>query len=341
MPRRTGDRLLSPVFQRHKRQATKGDGLSHDGSSARRPMHRATFVVFACCAFSGLAADGPQFEVASVKPAAPMPPGMGMRVGSRGGPGTSDPGQVTYVNLTLKNLLTTAHGVKIYQVSGPGWLDTERYDIAAKMPPDTTKEQFALMLQNLLAERFKLTLHHETKDLPLYELVVGRNGPKLKPWVEDPNAPPPPSPGTPPPLGKDGRPIVSPGQTMMSVSMNNGVQRMRLTTTKQSLARFADMLANQLGRPVVDKTGLIGEFNDDLEYSPDGLSGAGGGLLPPLPPPPPGAGGPPGTSPAGDQDGAPSLITAIQEQLGLRLESKKEPLDLLVIDHADKTPMEN
>ena len=84
---------------------------------------------------------------------------------------------MTYSGLTLKNLLTVAYGVKNYQISGPGWLDTERYDIMAKMPPDTTKEQFALMLQSLIAERFKLTLHRETKDLPLYELAVAKGGP--------------------------------------------------------------------------------------------------------------------------------------------------------------------
>ncbi len=207
------------------------------------------------------------------------------------------------------------------------------------MPPETTKAEFALMLQNLVAERFNLTLHHETKDLPLYELVVAKNGPKLKPWVEDPNAPPPapPSPGTPPPMGKDGRPIVPPGAIMMSVSMTNGVQRMRMTTTKQSISRMADVLANQLGRAVIDKTGLTGEYDYSLEFSPEGL--ARGGLAG-LPPPPPGVGGPPPENPPADQD-APSLLTAVQEQLGLKLESKKGPMDLLVIDHAEKTPTEN
>lgn len=306
-------------------------------------MRRALFVLFACSAAIGQAADGPEFEVASVKPAAPPSPGTGMRVMSRGGPGTDDPGQVTYTNLTLKNFIMTAYGVKTYQISGPVWLDTERYDIIAKIPPGTTKEQFALMLQNLLGERFKLSLHHETKDLPLYELVVAKNGPKLKPWVEDPNAPPPPSPGDAPrpmQMGKDGRPIVPPGAVMMSVSMTNGAQRMRMTTSKQSLPRLAEMLANQLGRPVVDKTGLTGEYDYSLEFSPEGLGGGMLAGLPPPPPPPPGAGGPSTAGPASDQE-SPSLLTAVQEQLGLKLESKKGPLDLLVIDRADKTPTEN
>ncbi len=304
-------------------------------------MQRAvtSLVLFACSTVIGLAADGPKFEVASVKPAAPLSGGA-IRIGSSGGPGTSDPGQVKYTGLTLKNLLTTAYRVKVYQISGPSWLDTERYDIIAKMPPETTKEQFALMLQNLLAERFNLTLHHETKDLPLYELVVAKNGSKLKPYVQDPNAPPPPPPGSPPAMGKDGVPSVPPGATMMSVSMTNGVQRMRMIATKQSLSKMADMLANQLGHPVIDKTGLAGEYDYSLEFSPEGLPRGALGMLPPPPPPPPGAGGPPVADSSGDQD-SPSLVTAVQEQLGLRLESKKGPLDLLVIDHADKTPTEN
>lgn len=256
---------------------------------------------------------------------------------NRGGPGTSDPGQVTYTSILLKNLLTTAYGVKNFQISGPGWLDTERYDVTAKIPPNTSKEQFGLMLQNLIGERFKLTLHHETKDLPLYELVVAKGGPKLKPWVEDPNAPPPPEPAGPPgppPTGKDGKPIVPPGATMIMIT--NG--RMQMMTKKQSLQRLADMLSNQLGRPVIDKTGLTGDYDYTLEFSPEGLGGGPlGGILPP--PPPPGAGAPAGGN-LPDQE-SPSLLTAVQEQLGLKLEAKKGPLDLLVIDHAEKTPVEN
>ena len=89
----------------------------------------------------------------------------------------------------MKNVLTNAYGVKGFQISGPGWLDSERYDIVAKLPRGATKAEFMVMLQNLLAERFKLTLHREKKDLPMYALVVGKNGPKLKESVEDPAAP--------------------------------------------------------------------------------------------------------------------------------------------------------
>src|SRR5262245_6496527 len=121
----------------------------------------------------------PSFEVASVKPAAPQQAGM-FRIGMRGGPGTPDPGQLTYNNVALRNVIMNAYDVRTYQINGPKWIDSERFDIVAKIPPGTSKEDFRLMLQNLLAERFGLKLHKETKDLPSYALVVGKNGPKLK-----------------------------------------------------------------------------------------------------------------------------------------------------------------
>jgi uncharacterized protein (TIGR03435 family) len=301
----------------------------------RRTIIGAGLVLFACSAVIALAADGPKFEVASVRRAAPPPDGAGVRDGARGGPGTSDPSQVTYTSLRLKDLLLTAYGLKSYQISGPDWLDTERYDISAKIPMGATKEQFALMLQALLTERFKLTLHRETKDQPLYELVVAKNGPKLKPWVDDPSAPPPtPTPGAPPAMGKDGFPIVQPGHFAMMA----GSGRLHIAASKLSLARLTDMLASQLGRPVVDKTGLIGEYDYTLEFSPAGL--AGGILAGPPPPAPLGAASPPSVNPASDQD-ALSLLNALQEQLGLKLEQKKGPVDVLIIDHAEKIPTAN
>ena len=103
----------------------------------------------------------------------------------RGGPGSPDPGQITYSNVSLKQVLTNAYGIKSYQISGPKWLDSERFDIVAKIAMGSTKEQFQMMLQNLLAERFKLAVHHETKELPIYALVVGKGGPKLKETVDD------------------------------------------------------------------------------------------------------------------------------------------------------------
>src|ERR1700683_2249792 len=154
----------------------------------RRVNIRAALILFtSCAAFGQTTGATPSFEVATIKPAAPPAASMGaggmkiaIRMGAQGGPGTSDPGQITYSNLPLKSLLVNAYGVKGYQISGQAWIDPERFDIVAKVPKGASKDDVKLMLQNLLAERFKLTLHREKKDLPMYALVVGKNGPKMK-----------------------------------------------------------------------------------------------------------------------------------------------------------------
>ena len=247
----------------------------------------------------------------------------------RGGPGTDDPGQLTCTNVPLKSILMRAYDVKEYQINGPKWLDTsERFDITAKIPMGATREQFKLMFQNLLAERFKLVLHHETKDLPMYALVVGKGGPKMKEPVEGAaTAPPPPSP----PLGSDGAGPVR-------LKMGNGGMRMRMVANGQPVSALIDTLANQLGRPVVDATGLKAKYDITLDFAPDGLNGPMGGMSPP--PPPDGGGAVPMAS-ASDGAGGPTIFAALQEQLGLKLEQRKGPVDLLVIDRLEKVPTEN
>jgi len=295
------------------------------------------FLITATLAFSQAK---PEFEVASVKPSAP-PAGRGpFVVGSRGGPGTPDPSRVTYINLGLKGLLTTAYAVQPYQVIGPDWLDIERFDIAATIPEGATKDDVKLMLQNLLAERFHLTLHHESRELPLYELTVAKNGPKMKPSVEDPN--PAPEQRVPLPTGKDGLPQLQPGRRgMMMMSRPGGAH---MAANLQTLAMFAQILSSQLRSPVVDKTGLTGTYDFVLDFTLDRFQGFDGLGGPPPPPPPPAAGAsaaPGAPLAAPPQDEAPSIFVALQEQLGLRLEKKKGPVDVLVIDHADKVPTEN
>ena len=290
--------------------------------------------------------------MASVKPAAPIV-GSRIMVMMRGGPGSPDPGQITYNNVTVKNVLTTAYGVKGFQISGPGWLDSERYDIVAKLPRGATKAEFMVMLQNLLAERFKLTLHREKKDLPMYALVVGKNGPKLKESVEEPapnegDAPKAGGPADGPvvmrrmPMGKDGFPVLPPGsggRGSMAIMMMNGNARM--TASGQSMAGLAEMLSNQMDLPVVDMTGLTGKYDFTLYFAPEALVGMRLGA-PPAPGPPPGEGGggmPDASTP--DAQSNPSLFTALQEELGLKLDQRKGPVDLLVIDHLEKAPVEN
>jgi len=280
-----------------------------------------------------------QFEVASIKPAAPQDMHR-MMVGMRGGPGTPDPGQVTYTNVALRNIIMNAYGVKSYQITGPGTLDSERFDVMAKVPKGATKDDLKVMLQNLLAERFQLKLHHDQKELPMYSLVVGKNGPKLKEAApEDPNAkddgPPALPPGGRLPVGKDGAPVMPKGGRGMMMMITNG--RLRLTANGQPISSLADMLSNQLGRPVVDQTGLTGKYDISLEFQPEEgmmMHGPMGALPPPSP-------GPGGGDSAPDAAAPPNLFTAVQEQLGLKLEPKKGPVDILVIDHIEKAPTEN
>src|SRR5580704_2599990 len=132
-------------------------------------------------AVPGFAQKQPQFDAASVKVFAPQD---STPMGQRGGPGTSDPGRITFGRTTLMPLLARAYGVPMDQVSGPAWMSDfmgpNQYSITATMPPDTTMERFQLMLQNLLMERFQMTVHHETRNFPGYELTVASGGPKLK-----------------------------------------------------------------------------------------------------------------------------------------------------------------
>jgi uncharacterized protein (TIGR03435 family) len=290
------------------------------------------------------------FEVASVKPSEP-PNGRMMMMGGRGGPGTNDPGRFTTTNLPLKMLLARGFGVKDFQIQGPGWLETERFDIAAKVPAGTTKEQFNVMLQNLLLERFQMKVHREKKELPLFTLTVGKSGPKLKETTLDASAfAPPPNDGggrggpdaaragPPPPPAPGQFPKLPEGRPGMRMMFTEG--RLMLTAAGQGISNMIDFLTMQLGRPVVDGTGLTGKYDFQLEFAPE----AGQGPFKGLPPPPPGAGPGPGGGdgggPASSAEPAQNLVTAVQ-QLGLKLVPGKGPVDLIVIDKAEKVPIEN
>jgi len=273
------------------------------------------------------------FEVASVKPAAPVPAGGRGGGGMRGGPGTADPGQATFTRVSLRNVLLRAYAVKTYQITGPAWLDMELYDIAAKVPAGATKEQFNQMLQNLLTERFHLALHRETKELPAYELVLGKNGSKLKETTMDLNAPEPPV--TPGPIRMDanGFPQLERAGMITMMSARNNVVEARTAAKAQPVSMLIQMLESQLKGPVVDRTGLSGKYDFTLEYSLDTM-------VLPLPAGPPGAGGAAAGTPPEVASGPP-LPAALQDQLGLKLEQKRAPLEVLIIDRADRTPTEN
>jgi bla regulator protein blaR1 len=276
---------------------------------------------------------GPQFEVASIKPNKSADNRVMMSVQ----PG----GRFTATNVTLRMMIRNAYQLQESQITGgPSWIADERFDIVAKAESgDTMGDPFRaeqtgqpsrgqLMIRALLAERFKLVVHNEDKEMPIYALVLARSdgklGPQLKTSETDcvaliaagrargrgPMPPvPPPGPGAPPPQCGI---RIGPG--------NMAVGGSPMSQVATSLSMFA-------GRIVVDKTGLSGSYDFTLSWTPDQMPGAGQR--------PPGAPEPPPIDPNGA-----SLFTAVQEQLGLKLDSQRGPVAMLVIDRAER-PTEN
>ncbi len=246
------------------------------------------------------------FDAASVRPG---PAANAGRFTMTGGPGTSDPTFLRYANIPLKRVLMLAYDVKYWQVVGPGWLDSSRFEITARIPEGSTKEQSLAMMRNLLVERFQMTVHRETKELPIYALVQDKTGAKLKASADgavDENAIATVKKNE----GKDGFPVLTPGAAGIVVETRNG--RARISGFHADLAKLADFLSNQLGRPVFDQTGIAGAFDFEVYYRPE--------------------------------NGAmeePGIFDALRERLGLRLEARKGPVEMLVIDHVEKVPTGN
>lgn len=307
-------------------------------------VHVRIILVLAAALAPAQTPGSPAFEVATIKLAAPM--GMGrMMIGTRGGPGTQDPGRFTCNNCNLSMLISTAYDINYVQISGPSWLDSQRFDVVAKVPQGATKEQFRVMMQNLLIERFKLAAHHDKKDLPTYELSVAKNGPKLKDSPGPPDSPGPEGRGRggpmPPPRSPDGAMQLPNGRFSIMMMSPRGSQ---WRVVDESMEQFAKSLQGMVGRPVNDATGLKGKYDFELTFSGSG-SGMllGRGMMPggPPPPPPGGPGGPGAPVEISPDDSGPTIFTALQEQLGLKLDAKKGPVEIVVIDHIEKTPTEN
>jgi uncharacterized protein (TIGR03435 family) len=277
-------------------------------------------VIFAFLAVSAFAqtGDGLVFEVASVKPSPAVKPGERVFYGpARGGPGTPDPGQITWNYARFFDLLMTAYDVKNCQISGPGWIQNERYDVIARVPAGATKEQVRLMWQNLLAERFGLVLHHDPREFKVDELVVAKGGAKLKESAEDAAAV---MAGKPPEL-KDGK-VIGPGMIVTIIPSAGGATE-HAYAKAVPITRLTSLLGGQVNLPVLDKTGLDGYYDYTLEFA---------ARVPGAPPPAP-----------GDiaTDPGPNLDAALEQQLGLRLVPSKAKLDVIVIDKADKVPTAN
>lgn len=280
-------------------------------------------VLFALCLVAFGQDTNTKFEVASVRLATARP-GAGLVF--KGGPGTSDPERLSAPRVPLNLLVRRAFALEEYQISCPDWLHSIEVEILAKVPPGATKQQVDIMLQNLLLERFSLTFHHETKEMSVYELSVGSRGAKLADADQTPRAQR--EPGSRVTIGnpdKDGFPQVPPmGQPTMLGRMTDGIQRW--TVRMVDTSGLASFLGGELQRPVVDKTGLKGEYDFTLAYSREGLRVMRS---------------PAGAAPDDTPSGGPTLFKAVQDQLGLKLESAKDPIDILVIDHIDKTPTDN
>lgn len=276
-------------------------------------------------AASDASPDLPKYDVATIKPTSASD-GRRMFMFT--------PDGISLTGVPVQMLLTEAFHVEDDHIIGaPGWVKTNRYDVQAKVSPDDAPKLDKLkfderrsMLVPLLVERLNLKYHHETREMTSYALVVAKGGPKLK--LSEVQPPPPdakpPEPGGSPKTG-DSAPGKPPQRRMLRL-MGRG----HLEAEGSSTEMLARVLSQQLGRTVIDKTGLTASYDYTLQWTPDDA-----------PPPTPGGadGGPPHNESGTDAAG-PSLLTAVQEQLGLKLESIKGPADVIVVDHID-LPSEN
>lgn len=239
------------------------------------------------------------FEVASLKPSVSA---SGNRI--EGGPGTSDPLRYTYTSATLEDLIVNAWNIEYFQVASKGPIDRDRFDLTAKIPSGTTTEEFRLMLQNLLKERFRLELHTERRQLSGYALVIAKSG--FKPQEHPrggqfPDLPP----------GKPG--------IIANHFSRDGYEIVLMRVRQMPASEIARALDVPGDGPVVDQTGLTGKYDFTLEYAYPLSESQAPSETPP----------------------APSVFTAVQQQLGLQLVAKRVPFNVVVIDSFDRVPSVN
>jgi bla regulator protein BlaR1 len=233
-------------------------------------------------------AQSETFEVATIKPTHYV--GGPLHVTTK-----IEAAGIDFESVTLRQCIQRAYGVKTYQVAGPAWISTERYTILAKAAGPAKEAQLMLMLRTLLADRFKLVSHNEARDMPIYALVVAKNGPKMKESK-----------------GEGATQIDGDGEGLIA--------------ERASMGTFAGALRQQVDRPVLDDTGLKALYDFKLVFSADATS------------PNRAASGDPAAT---DPGGKPSIFTALQEQLGLKLEARRAPVDVIVVDRAEKEPIGN
>jgi uncharacterized protein (TIGR03435 family) len=322
-------------------------------------------LLFIAGAASGQSA--PAFEVATIKPSPPMDmakvaadvqagkmPKVGPHV-------TASQAEFSY--MTLKDLIAVAYRAKPYQITGPDWLASERFDIVAKMPAGASTDDAPAMLQALLAERFKLQAHRDSQEHPVLALVVGKGGPKLKeatvPAVPiDPDAPLKPGEMKMDTLegparmtrNSDGSATINLGaKGSFTQKMDPQAGALRLEGGNLTMQGFAEMLTRilQLGggtsRQVVDMTNLTGNYQVAVNLSLADLlaSARAQGMNIPTPPASPGAPVNPAAAPEASDPGGGSSVYSSVQALGLKLEPRKATVEQLIVDHVEKAPTEN
>ncbi|MGH9648475.1 MAG: TIGR03435 family protein, partial [Bryobacteraceae bacterium] len=268
-----------------------------------------------------------EFEVASIRPSDPiLSAADASKIGLH-----IDGAQVNLGKLSLNDFLAMAYKVKLYQISGPEWMASDRFDINAKLPAGSKGDQIPQMLQALLTDRFGMKFHREMKEFPVYTLVVEKTGLKMKESLPD--------------LAdaadqhKSFDVSTSVSQTRTTINYGNGMYITfgdnAFEGNKVPGSAIAEMLARFVDRPVVDKTELKGNYDFKLQFSPEDFIAmmmraalAAGVALPPE------------ALKSIDASNGDSLFTAL-ETLGLKLEQRKAPIDVLVIDHIEKSPSDN
>ena len=280
-------------------------------------------IVLASCVFG----QAPQFEVASIRPS-----GSGGGVDHVNIGVHIDGARISCTYLSLKDYISSAFKIKIYQIQGPDWLAGEHFDIAATLPPGAKESDVPEMMKALLADRFQLKFHRETKDLPVYGLVVAKGGLKMKESPPDPEADADVPKASTNVSGSGGRGGVhlEYGHGSFFTMADN-----KFTARKLPMANFAEVLGRFEDRPVVNMTGLTGRYDFDLDFTSEDYMAmlirsaiAAGVVLPPE------------ALRALSGSSGDSLMNAL-DRLGLKLEPRKAPLEVLVVDRMEKAPTEN
>jgi uncharacterized protein (TIGR03435 family) len=250
-----------------------------------RPTSMATLLLISSSAFGQKAETAPVFDVASVKVSPPTADGMRVRPNVI----TPTPGGVTMLNISLKAMVQWAYHVQAIQVVGPGWLDSDRYDIVARTSGPASPEQLRRMMQTLLTERFKLVFHRETKEMQAYVVTIAKGGHKMK---------------------------QSEGEGEMEFKPTG--KGLMVLLAHVTLAQLSEMAASPLQGVVVDRTGLEGAWDFTLDAS---------SFV--------------GQAPADREEAIGMIIQALSEQLGIKIDQKKVPAEVMIVEHAEKIPVEN